>query len=274
MSALSPTQALAKAIDATNPGQILIVTGAGVSHASGIPTFRGNDYEAIWKRDPTELGTRRYFETNPAGSWKWYMFRYDKVREAKPNPGHFAIAALERYQTARGGDFLLVTQNIDTLHEQAGSQRMIKVHGTSDHFRCSWNGCKFGAPSGSIPDTDVNLADFRANPVDANVPRCPSCNALLRVHVLWFDESYTGHDSYRWDEVCKAAERQAKLVIFAGTSFSVGVTDLVLRYCDARNVPIFNIDPDPRINDPDVTNIAAGSEVALVEVCKDLGIAL
>ncbi|HRI67373.1 MAG TPA: Sir2 family NAD-dependent protein deacetylase, partial [Polyangium sp.] len=168
MSTQSSTQSLVQAIEATNPAQILVLTGAGVSHASGIPTFRGNDIEAIWKRNPMELGTRQYFQEDPAGSWKWYMARYDIVCKAKPNLGHLAIAALERYQVARGGDFLLITQNIDTLHEQAGSSRMVKVHGTSDRVRCSRIGCQNGSPAGSLPIEQVDLAPFRADPVEKN----------------------------------------------------------------------------------------------------------
>ena len=274
MSKLSPPQMLAKAIENTNPEQILFVTGAGVSHASGIPTFRGSDFNAIWKKDPVEPGTLKYFQENPAGSWKWYLWRLDNTRDAKPNPGHFAIAALERYQVARGGDFLLVTQNVDTLHEKAGSKNMIKVHGTSDRFRCSRTGCLFGAPEGSIFVENVDLTAFRENPIEANVPRCAGCNSYLRFHGLWFDETYVGHRSYRWRDVCNAIETQAKLVVFAGTSFSVGVTDMVLHFGTARNLPIFNIDPQPVLKERSVVNIAAGSEVALVEVCKELGIAL
>jgi len=174
----------------------------------------------------------------------------------------------------RGRDSLSAPRHIAQPHDRAGSERMVKVHGTSDRFRCSRIGCQFGAPDGSIPAIDVDLTAFRAEPVDANVPRCPECKSFLRVHVLWFDEAYVGHRNYRWREVCTAVETQAKLVIVAGTSFSVGVTDLVLHFCSARNVPIFNIDPAPTVKDSHVTNIAAGSEVALVEVCKELGIAL
>ncbi|WP_170229227.1 SIR2 family NAD-dependent protein deacylase [Polyangium fumosum] len=265
--------ALTDDVRSTHPEQILIVTGAGVSHASGIPTFRGNDPDAIWKRDVTELGTRAFFSENPAGSWQWYLSRFDKVSGAKPNPGHHAIAALERFQTERGGDFLLVTQNVDTLHEQAGSKRMVKVHGTSDRYRCSRSGCELGALEGSIAASEVDLTAFRANPVEANVPRCPSCGAFLRMHVLWFDEVYAGHDDYQWSRVLDAAKVQARLVIFAGTSFSVGVTELVTQSARARRVPVFNIDPTPRISKPGIMPIAASAEVALVEVCKRLGVA-
>lgn len=270
---LDALQSLTSAIQSTNAGQILVVTGAGVSHASGIPTFRGSDPGAIWKRDVTELGTNAFFEEDPAGSWSWYLGRFDTLKGAKPNPGHVAIAALEKFQLARGGDFLLVTQNVDTLHEQAGSKKMVKVHGTSDRFRCSRVGCLFGAPEGSIFDFNVDLEPFQTNPVKENVPRCPVCGSFLRMHILWFDESYVGHKNYRWREVCAAAETQAKLVIFIGTSFSVGVTELVLHFAEQRNVPTFNIDPTPRVDTPHIVSIAAGAETALVEVCRALGIA-
>ena len=84
---------LADAFRATS-GPVLVVTGAGISLASGIPTFRGTDPGAVWKRDVTELGTVRYFEEEPEGSWSWYLSRFDSVRDAKPNAGHHALAEL------------------------------------------------------------------------------------------------------------------------------------------------------------------------------------
>ena len=266
----SSVTALTAAIRATVPGQILVVTGAGVSLASGIPTFRGSDRDAIWKRDVMELGTHRFFQEEPASSWQWYLSRFEKVAGARPNPGHEALAALERFQVARGGDFLLVTQNIDTLHEQAGSSRMVKVHGSSDRYRCSRPGCELGAPSGSVPASEVDLAPFHADPTLANVPRCPACGGLLRMHVLWFDEYYNGHKDYGWDRVVDSAEKRAELVIFAGTSFAVGVTDLVLQSALSRRVPVFNIDPTPRVGAGVVRSVAAPSEVALAEVVAAL----
>jgi NAD-dependent deacetylase len=266
--------ALVEAVRSTHSEQILIVTGAGVSHASGIPTFRGSDPGAIWKHDVKKLGKYAFFRKDPAGSWQWYLSRFEKLEGARPNPGHHAIAALERFQIERGGDFLLVTQNVDTLHEQAGSQRLVKVHGTSDRYRCSRVGCELGAHEGSIAASEIDLAAFRANPVEAHVPRCPSCGAFLRMHILWFDETYEGHRDYQWQRVGIAAEVEARLVIFAGTSFSVGVTEHVTHFAQARKVPVFNIDPTPRIHEPGIVSIAAGAEVALVEVCKTLGVAL
>ena len=263
---------LVAAVEETRRGQILAVTGAGVSLASGIPTFRGSDPGAIWKRDVTELGTHGFWLEDPAGSWAWYLSRFDKLHGAKPNAGHLALAALERWQIVRGGDLLLVTQNIDTLHERAGSERMVKVHGTSDRYRCDREGCACGPPLGSVPATAADLEPFRADQTLENVPRCPACGGFLRLHVLWFDEYYTQHADYRFDEVVRAARLDARLVIFAGTSFSVGVTALVLEGALMRGVPVFNIDPDPTIDAEGVRHVAARSEVALVELCGKLGI--
>ncbi|MHC4109378.1 MAG: SIR2 family NAD-dependent protein deacylase, partial [Planctomycetota bacterium] len=187
---------LAGALRALDGGRLLVVTGAGISLASGIPTFRGSDPHAIWKRDVTELGTRRYFEEDPVGSWCWYVQRFEAIGEARPNPAHAAVARIERWHAGRGGDFLLVTQNIDTLHEQAGSIRLVKVHGSIDRVRCSRSGCVNGTPRGSLPRSGLDLAPLRADPSRAHLPECPECGAILRPHVLWFDEYYDEHDDY------------------------------------------------------------------------------
>jgi NAD-dependent deacetylase len=242
-------------------GLILVVTGAGISLASGIPTFRGTDKDAVWKRDVTELGTVRYFSEEPAGSWSWYLSRFDKVLGAKPNAGHYAIVELERWAKEKGRDFLLVTQNIDGLHKDAGSQELVEVHGSAQRVRCSAQGCVNGAPRGSLLRSSVDIAAFREKPIDANVPKCPACGELLRQHVLWFDEFYNGHEDYQWNRVLGAAAR-SKLVLFVGTSFSVGVTEHIASSAHARRVPVFSIDPAGRPQ-RDVTLITEPSEAAL-----------
>ncbi len=266
---MSPLDELVQTLERTR-GQWLLVTGAGVSLASGIPTFRGKDPEAIWARNVTELGTVAYFSRNPALSWQWYLSRFEKVLSARPNPAHFALAALERWQLARGGDFLLVTQNVDTLHEQAGSRELVKVHGSVDRVRCSAHGCRLGAPFGSLPRDSVDLGALLAHPVDENVPRCPACGELLRQHVLWFDEYYNSHADYQFERVLRAA-KAAKLVLFAGTSFAVGVTELVLEEASWRDVPVFSIDPAGLRPHAQVRTVTAPAEEALVEVCRRLG---
>src|SRR5260370_32980994 len=131
-------------------GLVLVVTGAGISLASGIPTFRGADKDAVWKRDVTELATFHYFCVDPVGSWRWYLSRFAALDTAQPNHGHRALVDLERWCQAKGSSFLLVTQNIDDLHRRAGSKQLIEVHGTAAHGRCSRDGCELGAPRGTI----------------------------------------------------------------------------------------------------------------------------
>ena len=248
---------------------LLVVTGAGVSHASGIPTFRGPEPDAVWARDAMELATLRYFLRDPAGSWKWYLERFDQLGGKQPNPAHHSLVALERWQHQRQQPFMLVTQNVDSLHERAGARAMIKVHGSADRVRCSAYGCEFGAPEGSLPRDAVDLAKFRADPKAENVPRCPSCNALIRQHVLWFDEYYHGHRDYQWDRVREAASL-AGLVLFVGTSFSVGVTELLLDVAVKRGAKIYSVDPNPTNVPDEVVSIAAPAEELLPQVTAAL----
>ena len=256
----APAMQLADAFRST-PGTVLVVTGAGISLASGIPTFRGTDPGAVWKRDVTELGTVRYFEEEPEGSWSWYLSRFDSVRDAKPNAGHHALAALERWCASRSLPFLLVTQNVDGLHPAAGSTALVEVHGSARKVRCASYGCELGAPRGSIARDSVDMAAFLAAPTRDNVPRCPACGDFLRQHVLWFDELYNSHADYQWTRVLRASE-EAKLVLFVGTSFSVGVTDLVVTSGRERGATMFSIDPAPTPA-PDVVSIREPSEVVL-----------
>jgi NAD-dependent deacetylase len=261
-----------EAVRSVERGLILVVTGAGVSLASGIPTFRGTDPGAIWKRDVTELGTFGYFQRDPVGSWRWYLERFDTVLKARPNPTHQAIAALERWQLARGGDFLLVTQNIDTLHEQAGSRTMVKVHGSADRVRCSRDGCVHGAPSGSLARSDLDLGGFLKAPGPDRLPRCPECKAILRQHVLWFDETYGSHLDYQWDRVTQAVDRM-HLALCVGTSFAVGFTELVLQGAFWNKVPVLAIDPGEAVlrASRGFEHLQARGEELLPAVCAELG---
>jgi NAD-dependent deacetylase len=255
-------------------GLILVLTGAGVSLASGIPTFRGDDPGAIWKRDVTELGTLDYFKRDPVGSWTWYQQRFAATLGARPNLAHHALAALERWQVARGGDFLLVAQNIDTLHEQAGSQRLVKVHGSVDRVRCRRDGCRWGAPAGSLRRDEVDLASFERHPSRETLPRCPECRNILRQHVLWFDEIYASHADYGWDRVLDAVRRM-RLALCVGTSFSVGVTDLASTAARDAGLPLFAVDPNGPAGpaDPTVTWLPFKAEELLPQVCRELGTA-
>ena len=198
------------------------VTGAGESLASGIPTFGERPQRDLGERHH-EARQNAYLERDPAGSWSWYLSRFARLQGAQPNPAHVAIAGIERWQHARGGAFLLVTQNVDGLHRAAGSGELVEVHGRADRLRCSREGCALGAPAGSLPRADVDVTAFLASPSRATVPRCPACGALC-ANTSWFDEVYTMHADYEFERAMKAA-RRADLVVFAGTSFAVGITD-------------------------------------------------
>jgi NAD-dependent deacetylase len=226
---------------AAERGLLFVLTGAGISLASGIPTFRGTDEGAVWANDVTELGTYRFFQRDPVRSWQWYRARFRTARGANPNAAHFALAELERWHRERGGEFLLVTQNIDTLHEQAGSERLVKVHGSADRARCSNPRCPAGSTE-TVALADLDFSAFEQEPRLEALPRCARCQSLMRPHVLWFDEMYTGHVDYRWPAVTKACDRIG-LLLAVGTSFSVGVTELVALAASQRRAPIFIVDP-------------------------------
>ncbi|HEX2252320.1 MAG TPA: Sir2 family NAD-dependent protein deacetylase [Thermoanaerobaculia bacterium] len=253
---------LARELDALGTAPLLVLTGAGVSAASGLATFRGTEPGAIWREDDVELGTWAMFLRDPVAQWRWYLGRFTGILEARPNPAHFALADIERWHAGRGGEVLLVTQNIDTLHEDAGSQRLIKVHGTADRLRCSAPGCPLGAPFGSLPRLDVDVTPFLADPRLETLPTCPRCGALLRAHALFFDEYYQDHADYQFDRVQEAAATAA-LVLSVGTSHSVGVTELVLRSALRRDVPVLAVDPGAAPSPRGVTRLAAAAEQVL-----------
>jgi len=245
----------------------LFVTGAGISIASGIAPFRGTA-DAVWAQDVLEKGTNRYFLQHPHKSWAWYLSRFDGCRNAEPNPAHRALALIEDQLTERGRGFNLVTQNVDGLHLAAGSKNLIECHGTARHLRCTNRYCKFGPPKGVIEWDESLLIKFRAEPTRANVPRCPECSKFLRAHCLWFDETYSGHESYGIDEIDALLDKMT-IVVFVGTSFAVTITDLVMTSAYQRNVPMFNLDPHAEDIDGLIT-IKAKAEEFLPQLAKEL----
>jgi NAD-dependent deacetylase len=153
--------------------RITITTGAGVSTASGIPTFRGPG--GLWKSfRPEDLATPGAFARDPALVWEWYDWRRGLIAAARPNAAHEVIAQWTRERPAT----TLITQNVDGLHERAGSADVIRLHGSIWMLRC-WAGCDPGR-RGWI-DESVPLAPCP--------PRCPHCHALARPGVVWFGEA-------------------------------------------------------------------------------------
>ena len=152
--------------------RVLVITGAGISAESGIPTFRGKG--GYWRnRNPMSLATPEAFARDPRVVWQWYRERRDRIRKAKPNPAHAAIVTLSECSEK----FLLVTQNVDDLHLRAGlpSRRMVKIHGDIFLTRCSR--CDH-----AIEEREHDRAH------DNDVPVCAACGALMRPGVVWFGE--------------------------------------------------------------------------------------
>lgn len=244
----------------------LVVTGAGISVASGIRTFRGES--GVWSADTMTMGTLRFFHRNPVKSWEWYLSRFDGCRGAVPNAAHHAITTLQQ----RVPGTKLITQNIDGLHVKSGAIDVVEIHGAARKMRCAKRSCVHGAPAGFLDWDDDYFAAFRADPKFENLPRCKKCRSLIRAHVLWFDENYLDHDDYRMLDAGKFMEEMT-VCIFIGTSFSVGITDHVCFMATNKPVPVFVIDPNdvvPRGMKPYSTHIRESSETFLPKLVEAL----
>jgi len=149
-----------------------VVTGAGVSAASGVPTFRGRG--GLWRSfRPEQLATPEAFDRDPALVWEWYAWRRSVIAGCSPNAAHDVLARWSR----RPG-FTLVTQNVDGLHERAGTRNVIRYHGSIWRLRCA--AADHAADDAEWEDLSV--------PLDPFPPRCPTCGALARPAVVWFGE--------------------------------------------------------------------------------------
>jgi len=180
-----------------------VVTGAGISAESSIPTFR-DAMEGLWAEfDPMTLATPEAFEADPERVTRWYDHRRLGCLAAEPNPGHAALADLERRVVGRGGEFWLLTQNVDGLHRRAGSERVFELHGSITRWRCTVTGRETELPDG---------------PLQAFPPKSPHHpEGLLRPGVVWFGEMLPG-------EVLEAAEEAVNacdVFLSVGTSAEV-----------------------------------------------------
>lgn len=174
---------------------ILVFTGSGISAEAGIPTFRGKD--GLWsKYRPEELATPSAFKSNPLRVWKWYAWRIGLVLRAQPTIAHKAIAELEDIGLVKS----VITQNVDGLHQRAGSKNVVELHGSILRARCTVCGYKW---------------TIKEQPLGDELPlRCPKCNAVARPDVVWFGEPLPG-------EAIRAAYKEfsnAELVLIVGTS--------------------------------------------------------
>ena len=177
--------------------RIAVLTGAGISKESGIPTFR-EAQTGLWENyEPTELATPQAFKRNPKLVWEWYMWRRSLVTRANPNPGHIALVQFGE----KIPHFILITQNVDGLHQRAGSQNVIELHGNIMRTKCFDHG---------------HLVEEWVN--DNHIPPlCPICGGKLRPDVVWFGENLPS----------EALERAANAAFNTDVFFSIGTSALV-----------------------------------------------
>ena len=198
--------------------RVLVITGAGVSAESGIPTFRGKD--GYWRNlDPAKLATPEAFANNPKLVWEWYRERRERIRGAQPNPAHQAIVKL----AAHANEFLLVTQNVDDLHLRAESEgqrlsrdKIVQIHGDIFVTRCSH--C----------ERREELCDAETASPARTLPECLDCGALMRPGVVWFGEPLDAEKIGLVEDFLSGGD--CTLVIIAGTTALFGyIIDWALR---------------------------------------------
>ncbi len=219
---------------------VAVLTGAGVSAESGIPTFR-DAQTGLWARfRPEDLATPEAFERDPKLVWEWYAWRRDIVAKAAPNAGHAALARLATLVP----ELTLITQNVDGLHQRAGSRDVIELHGNIHRSRCvrentvveSW------AETGDVP------------------PRCPRCGALLRPDVVWFGEMLPAAALER----AEAAARACDVFLSVGTSAAVyPAAHLPLVARDA-GATVIEVNKDPTRISNAVTYVLRGPSGAIL----------
>lgn len=200
---------------------VVVLTGAGVSAESGIDTFRDSKNSGLWSQfNPHELATPQAFAKDPKLVWEWYEWRRDKARSAQPNKAHEVIAEWENQYPS----FLLVTQNVDGLHQRAGSSHILCLHGNATEVRCTLSAQIFSRP----------------DPFDELPPRC-RCGALLRPNIVWFGESLPSGAM----ETAYAAVENCDLLVVVGTSLVVYPAASLVPAAIQKSIPVIEINTEP-----------------------------
>ena len=222
---------------------VTVMTGAGVSAASGVPTFRGP--EGLWRSfRPEDLATPSAFARDPALVWEWYAWRRDRVASCRPNAAHDVLARWSRNDSTH---VRVVTQNVDDLHLRAGTRELIRLHGSLWETKC-FDGCAAGARAWR--DEAVSLAN--------GLPRCPHCGGLARPAVVWFGESLDASDVARASEAASC-----DVFLTVGTSAIVYPAAGFARIAQDRGAFIaeINLEQTPASALADVSILGAAEEV-------------
>jgi NAD-dependent deacetylase len=199
---------------------VTVLTGAGISADSGVPTFRGAD--GLWRNFRAEdLATPEAFAREPRLVWEWYNWRRELIASKRPNPAHDAVAQLER----RHDRFLLITQNVDGFHRAAGSTKLAEIHGNIWMVRCT-------ACGGITENRDVPIQIL---------PRCGACRGLLRPHIVWFGEALDSGTLQRSQE----AARSCDVLLIIGTSGVVYPAAMLAPLAQAAGAFVVEINREP-----------------------------
>lgn len=201
--------------------RVVVLTGAGISAESGVPTFRG--HRGLWRQHrPEELATPEAFARDPKLVWEWYDWRRGLIGACQPNSAHRTLVDME----TRLPDFTLITQNVDGLHHLAGSQRVLELHGNIWRMRCTREGTK---------------QEDRLTPLPEIPPRCANCGALLRPDVVWFGESLPAEVL----EAAFAAAAACDLMLVIGTSAVVQPAATLPLMAKQNGTLLVEVNPQP-----------------------------
>ncbi|UJR38633.1 hypothetical protein I4U23_031298 [Adineta vaga] len=223
-----------------NARSVLVLTGAGISAESGVPTFRGAG--GLWRQyRATDLATPTAFSRSPSLVWEFYHYRREIVRTKEPNKAHFALAEAEKRFEKEGKRFHVITQNVDGLHRRAGTKNLIEMHGNLFMVRCT--SCSFIEENNSSPICE-SLRNRESSDVDnkddideKDLPRCRKCHGLLRPHIVWFGEQI-------WSDVLQKIEKEIQLCdlfLVIGTSSVVYPAAGYASVFAERNIPVVEI---------------------------------
>lgn len=250
-------QSITQEVLSTN-GNIVFLTGAGLSAASGIPTFRGPEgYWTIGSANymPTEMATQRMFQKHPEEVWDWYLYRFGICGKSDPNEGHYAIVKMEEMLQDR---FVLVSQNIDGLHQKAGNslERSYYIHGNAAYMRCS-KPCHKRLIK--MPHTLWYDGKQEMNEKTKKQLTCPNCGSWMRPHVLWFDESYNEH-YYSYETVLEKSSH-ADLLFVIGTSGATTLPNYVVQLAIQTGAFVIEINP----NDTQFTDVIGSYSNGMIQ---------
>ena len=230
-------------------GRVAVLTGAGVSAESGVPTFR-DAQTGLWENfKPEELATPEAFRQNPKLVWEWYAWRREKVRSVQPNAGHKALALMAK----RYAEFTLVTQNVDGLHQRAGSSGVIELHGNITRTKCF--------------NEDIIVPEW--SHTGEVPPRCPQCKGHLRPDVVWFGESLPEaaiNEAMRASSACE-------LFLSVGTSSVVYPAAMLPEIALRTGATVVEINPDETPLTAEATfSLRGPSGIVLPDLLRAAGI--